>query len=202
MPPHDLNDAGSGWGGHGVSPRPSPVACPPPSPPACGRGVDFTSVEQQQSDSSSIMTSLSGEQRGPPKTMPAFHRLPLLALTLAPALSPPNHRTRNHHRHRTRPGRPAGDRALDVVTIDRNRITQNASQRLENVLADVAGLQQFRRSDSRSAHPTSQGITLRGLGGNASSRALLVLDGVPQADPFGGWVVFPPMRPDGWGASG
>ena len=84
-----------------------------------------------------------------------------------------------------------GDRALDVVTIDRDRITQNASQRLENVLADIAGLQQFRRSDSRSAHPTSQGITLRGLGGNASSRALLVLDGVPQADPFGGWVVFP-----------
>ncbi|WP_343527942.1 TonB-dependent receptor [Sphingomonas sp.] len=84
-----------------------------------------------------------------------------------------------------------GDRALDVVTIDRDRITQNAAQRLENVLADVAGLQQFRRSDSRSAHPTSQGITLRGLGGNASSRALLVLDGVPQADPFGGWVVFP-----------
>lgn len=84
-----------------------------------------------------------------------------------------------------------GDRAFDVVTIDRDRIIQNASQRLENVLADVAGLQQFRRSDSRSAHPTSQGITLRGLGGNASSRALLVLDGVPQADPFGGWVVFP-----------
>ncbi|MET4896377.1 TonB-dependent receptor [Sphingomonadaceae bacterium jetA1] len=86
---------------------------------------------------------------------------------------------------------PPGDHAFDIVTIDRGRIVQNASQRLETVLADVAGLQQFRRSDSRSAHPTSQGITLRGLGGNASSRALLILDGVPQADPFGGWVVFP-----------
>lgn len=83
------------------------------------------------------------------------------------------------------------DRVADVVTIDRNRILANASNRLEDVLGDVAGLQQFRRSDSRSANPTSQGIALRGIGGNASSRALLILDGVPQADPFGGWVAFP-----------
>lgn len=84
-----------------------------------------------------------------------------------------------------------GDAAFDIVTIDRTRIESNASGRLESVLADVAGLQQFRRSDSRSANPTSQGISLRGIGGNASSRALLILDGVPQADPFGGWVAFP-----------
>lgn len=124
--------------------------------------------------------------------MPAFHRLPLLALTLAPAtLSAQTTEPETIVVTGRGLANQPGDRALDVVTIDRNRITQNASQRLENVLADVAGLQQFRRSDSRSAHPTSQGITLRGLGGNASSRALLVLDGVPQADPFGGWVVFP-----------
>ncbi|MFD1787132.1 TonB-dependent receptor [Sphingomonas floccifaciens] len=97
------------------------------------------------------------------------------------------------------PPRP-GDAAFDVVTIDRDRIAQSASNRLEGVLADVAGLLQFRRSDSRSANPTSQGITLRGLGGNASSRALLILDGVPQADPFGGWVAFPAYATDGVGA--
>lgn len=62
--------------------------------------------------------------------------------------------------------------------------------RLENRLRDEAGLVQFRRSDGRSAHPTSQGMTLRGLGGNASSRALVTLDGIPQADPFGGWVAW------------
>ncbi len=88
------------------------------------------------------------------------------------------------------------DRVVDVVTIDRDRITANASSRLESVLSDVAGLQQFRRSDSRSANPTSQGISLRGIGGNASSRALLILDGVPQADPFGGWVAFPAYATD------
>ena len=62
--------------------------------------------------------------------------------------------------------------------------------RIENRLRDEAGIVQFRRSDGRSAHPTSQGVTLRGLGGNASSRALVTLDGVPQADPFGGWVAW------------
>ena len=89
-----------------------------------------------------------------------------------------------------------GDRVFDIVTIDRDQIEANPADRLESVLAEVAGLQQFRRSDSRSANPTSQGITLRGLGGNASSRALLLLDGVPQADPFGGWVAFPGYATD------
>jgi vitamin B12 transporter len=58
----------------------------------------------------------------------------------------------------------------------------------ENALRNMPGLQQFRRSDSRSANPSGQGVTMRGLGGNATSRALVTLDGVPQMDPFGGWV--------------
>jgi vitamin B12 transporter len=59
---------------------------------------------------------------------------------------------------------------------------------VENALRNMPGLQQFRRSDSRSANPSGQGVTVRGLGGNATSRALVTLDGVPQMDPFGGWV--------------
>ncbi len=70
-------------------------------------------------------------------------------------------------------------------------LTDAPGERLENALLTVPGLQQFRRSDARTANPTSQGVTLRGLGGNASSRALLFLDDVPQADPFGGWVSWP-----------
>ena len=90
---------------------------------------------------------------------------------------------------------PIGDAAYDIIGIDRARLTGSASGRIEDVLRDVAGLQQFRRSDSRGAHPTSQGVTLRGLGGNASSRALVILDGVPQSDPFGGWVSWPAFAP-------
>lgn len=72
---------------------------------------------------------------------------------------------------------------VSVVSID--------AARVERALAIVPGLQKFRRSDARTANPTSQGVTLRGLGGNASSRAVLVLDDVPQADPFGGWISWP-----------
>lgn len=66
-----------------------------------------------------------------------------------------------------------------------------SGDRLENSLRSIPNFQQFRRSDARSANPTSQGVTLRGLGGNASSRALVMLDDVPQADPFGGWISWP-----------
>src|SRR4029453_9499362 len=63
------------------------------------------------------------------------------------------------------------------------------------LLKNVPGLQLFRRSDARSGHPTSQGVTLRALGGNASRRSLRVRDGVPQGDPFGGWVNWPAYDP-------
>ncbi|WBO22420.1 TonB-dependent receptor [Sphingomonas abietis] len=89
-----------------------------------------------------------------------------------------------------------GDAAYDVATIDRSRLEDNASGRLEDILGDVAGFAQFRRSDSTSAQPTSQGATLRGLGGNASSRALVTLDGVPFTDPFGGWLSYSAIDPE------
>jgi outer membrane receptor protein involved in Fe transport len=90
---------------------------------------------------------------------------------------------------------PAAERAYGVEAIDERRLTNSPSTQLDQILKDVPGLQLFRRSDARSGHPTSQGVTLRALGGNASSRALLVLDGVPQSDPFGGWVNWPAYDP-------
>ena len=87
------------------------------------------------------------------------------------------------------------EKLAPTVTLDRAAIERAASGRMEDVLRDVAGLASFRRSDSRSAHPTSQGLTLRGLGGNAASRVTLSLDGVPQADPFGGWIAFSALDP-------
>ena len=91
---------------------------------------------------------------------------------------------------------PPGTPAYGSVTIARDRLTSSASGRIESILTDVAGFQQFRRSDSRSANPSAQGATLRALGGNASSRTLVLLDGVPMADPFFGYIPFSALVPD------
>jgi outer membrane receptor protein involved in Fe transport len=86
--------------------------------------------------------------------------------------------------------------AYDVVEIGRDTIASSASGRIEDVLNSVAGFSQFRRSDSRSSNPSNQGATLRALGGNASSRALVLLDGVPVANPFFGYIPFSALSPD------
>ena len=59
---------------------------------------------------------------------------------------------------------------------------------LDDVLRSVPGFSLFRRSSSRVSNPTTQGATLRGLGASGASRALVLADGLPLNDPFGGWV--------------
>ncbi len=91
---------------------------------------------------------------------------------------------------------PPGTPAYGSVQIERDRLLNSASGRIETILTDVAGFQQFRRSDSRSANPSAQGASLRALGGNASSRTLVLLDGVPMADPFFGYIPFNALVPE------
>lgn len=86
--------------------------------------------------------------------------------------------------------------AYDRQEIARARIVASASGRIEDVLYSIAGFQQFRRSDSRAANPSAQGVTLRALGGNATSRALVLLDGVPMADPMFGYVPLSAIAPE------
>lgn len=85
-------------------------------------------------------------------------------------------------------GKPKSDDSINIDVI--SNPNQSAGQSVEGLLRAIPGLQQFRRSDSRSANASAQGVTLRGLGGNASSRAVVLLDGIPQADPFGGWIAW------------
>ena len=66
---------------------------------------------------------------------------------------------------------------------------------LDDSLRRLPGFGLFRRQASRAAHPTTQGVSLRGLGPNGAGRTLVVLDGVPQNDPFGGWVEWVHLPP-------
>lgn len=93
------------------------------------------------------------------------------------------------------PPTPAND-AYDVTVLDREDLVATGSGRIEDALANIAGFQQFRRSDSRSSNPSAQGVTLRALGGNASSRALVLLDAVPMSDPFFGYIPFSAIAPE------
>lgn len=76
----------------------------------------------------------------------------------------------------------------DVTVLDRADLEQSASPLLDDVLRRIPDVGTFRRSSSRVADPSSQGLNLRGVGPSAVSRALVLVDGLPLNDPFGGWV--------------
>ena len=61
---------------------------------------------------------------------------------------------------------------------------------LDETLRRSAAFSLFRRAGSVTANPTAQGVSLRGIGPSGASRALVLLDGVPVNDPFGGWVAW------------
>ena len=84
------------------------------------------------------------------------------------------------------------DRVPDVptseYTITSEAIEQSGSLVVDDVLRQVPGFSTYRRSSSLFANPTSQGVSLRGVGASATSRSVVLLDGIPMNDPFGGWV--------------
>jgi outer membrane receptor protein involved in Fe transport len=80
------------------------------------------------------------------------------------------------------------DTPASVVVISREAMQTTAASTTDDALRQVPGFTLFRRSGSRSANPTSQGVSLRGVGASGASRALVLDDGIPLNDPFGGWV--------------
>lgn len=86
------------------------------------------------------------------------------------------------------PPDPVGNAAFSAVMLDAQQL--RVSPDLDESLRQVPGLSLFRRNSSLSANPTVQGISLREIAGSGAGRALVTLDGVPQNDPFGGWVIW------------
>jgi outer membrane receptor protein involved in Fe transport len=80
------------------------------------------------------------------------------------------------------------DFASSVSVVTRQQMEQAPGLALDDRLHAEAGFQLFRRTSSWTANPTSQGLSLRGLGSTAASRTLVVSDQVPLNDPFGGWI--------------
>lgn len=87
----------------------------------------------------------------------------------------------------------AGDERIPVTPasqygIGRREIALSGALTIDDVLRQAPGFSLFRRSGSLTANPTTQGVSLRGVGANGASRALVMYDGVPLNSPFGGWV--------------
>lgn len=69
--------------------------------------------------------------------------------------------------------------------------------RLDEALKTAPGVSLFRRTGSGAANPTTQGLSLRSIAPSGAGRALVTLDGAPQNDPFGGWVIWSALPSEG-----
>src|SRR5688572_14188253 len=80
------------------------------------------------------------------------------------------------------------DAVAPTSVLTREDLAGSPGLTLDEQLRQIPGFSLLRRSGSLTAHPTSQGVSLRGLGPSGASRTLVLLDGAPLNDPFGGWV--------------
>ena len=80
--------------------------------------------------------------------------------------------------------------AANVVVLTTSEINSPAALTLDDALRQVPGFTLFRRSNSLTANPTTQGASARGVGASGASRMLVMDDGVPLNDAFGGWVLW------------
>ncbi|MGD0694135.1 MAG: TonB-dependent receptor [Terriglobia bacterium] len=81
-----------------------------------------------------------------------------------------------------------GDTPASVLVLSSTDLQNTSALALDDKLRQVPGFSLFRRSSSRTANPTSQGFSLRGVGASGASRGLVLMDGIPLNDPFGGWI--------------
>ena len=88
----------------------------------------------------------------------------------------------------TRGERRTGDVPASVSVLDREDIKQSPALVADDLLRQIPTFSLFRRTSSLASHPTAQGVSLRGIGPSGVSRTLVLVDGVPNNDPFGGWV--------------
>src|SRR6476469_5647769 len=83
-----------------------------------------------------------------------------------------------------------------IHLVDEQDLQRAPQLRLDDILrAQVPGFSLFRRNSSRTANPTTQGVTLRNFGPSGAGRTLVLLDGIPLNDPFAGYVQWNQLPP-------
>ena len=85
---------------------------------------------------------------------------------------------------------PLGELQSPVTTrvLSDTALSTMAAITMDDKIRQLPGVEMFRRSSSLVANPTSQGISVRGLGSTSASRTLVTQDDVPLNDPIGGWI--------------
>ena len=84
----------------------------------------------------------------------------------------------------------------DITDLTGEQISETPGVNLDDRLRMVPGFSLYKRSSSEISNPTTQGISLRGIGSSGASRTLVLFDGVPFNDPFGGWVYWTRFTPE------
>lgn len=84
----------------------------------------------------------------------------------------------------------------NITAVGKAELRETPGVNLDDRLRDIPGFSMFRRSSSLVAHPTTQGVSLRGIGSSGASRTLVLWDGIPLNDPFGGWVYWTRVAPE------
>jgi outer membrane receptor protein involved in Fe transport len=88
----------------------------------------------------------------------------------------------------TRSQRRLDDSPADLAVITGEELQRSPASALDDALRQVPAFSLFRRGSSLVSHPTTQGVSLRGVGASGASRTLVLLDGIPLNDAFGNWV--------------
>ncbi len=94
----------------------------------------------------------------------------------------------------------AGEGPFSLTPLGGEELRAAPQLRLDDILRNsVPGFSLFRRSGSRAANPTAQGVSLRDIGPSGAGRTLVLLDGIPLNDPFAGWVPWSRVPPSAIG---
>jgi outer membrane receptor protein involved in Fe transport len=96
----------------------------------------------------------------------------------------------------TRSAVEMGPTAVTQSSLSGEQLVHYPALTLDESLRQHAGFELFRRSSGWIQNPTSQGISLRGLGSTAVSRTLVLADLAPFNDPFGGWIHWDELSPE------